>query len=202
MRIIFIELHPDVLLIGMLIIFLFLAFEWRQGRSFAYLFSLFLFCGYLLVILDSMFLPIRLPEGWPKNINVQQELWILSRVNLIPFNYGGLFRGSKIIVFRELVSNVLLTIPIGFGYPFLTRFPTKRVLWIGLITGFVFETAQLLISMLGLISSNHGHSVDISDILLNTGGFFLGYGLYQLLLKHSFVQRFYKKSTRNLKPIV
>ncbi len=200
MRILFIELHPDVLLIGVLIIFLVLAFEWRQGRSFAYLFSLFLFCGYLLVILNSMFLPIRLPEGWPKNISVQQELWVLSRVNLIPFNYGDLFKGSQIIVYRELIGNVLFTIPIGLGIPFLTCFPTKKVLWIGLITGFIFEATQFMILVLGLISSNHGHSVDISDILLNAAGFFLGYGFFQLLLKLSFFQRFHKNSTRFLKP--
>lgn len=199
MSILYFEVHPGALLIGMLMIALFVIIQWRRGHNLAYLLCFFLFASYLLVLLDVMFLPIQVPQDWPRNITIQAELFVLSHVNLIPFYFGNLFQMSNITVFWELVGNILLTLPFGFGLPFLINISSKRILPVVCLTGFALETTQLVINLLGLISS-HGHSVDINDILLNTSGILLGYWLFRLVTKLPFLQSFQQNASSFLKP--
>ena len=181
-------------MVGLIVIVFFLAVQRRRGRSFPYLLCFFLFSSYLLVLLDVLFLPIRVPEEWPLNITLQGELSLLSHINLIPFYFGNLFTASRAIIFWELAGNVLLTLPFGFGLPFFVRFPSRRILWIGLLTGLALEASQLIISLAGLVSHSYGHSIDINDVLLNAAGVIIGYVLFRLLTKFSLFQMFLENS--------
>ena len=182
------EIHPYTLLFGLATILVLLALKRQRRRSFPYLLCFFLFSIYLLVLLDVLFLPIRIPAGWPRNITLQGELSRLSHVNLIPFYFGNLFTASSAIIFWELVGNVLLTLPFGFGLPFFVRFPSQHVLWIGLLTGLALEAAQLIISLAGMVSHSYGHSVNINDILLNAAGVIIGYALFHLITRLPFLE--------------
>lgn len=192
--ILYFELHPLILMIGMLMIVLFIVVQWRRGQTFARLLCLFLFSSYLLVFLDVMFLAVRTPPEWPGNITLQQELFTLSHVNLIPFYFGNLFLVRWNIVFWELVGNILLTIPFGFGLPLLFKLTTKKILWIAALTGFTLECAQLVILLLGLVNGSRGYSVDINDLLLNASGVLLGYGLYRLVSNVPLIQKLHQDS--------
>ncbi len=195
MTFLFFEIHPCTLLFGLAIILIFLAIQRRRGRSFPYLLCLFLFSSYLLVLLDVLFLPIRIPAGWPQNITLQGELSLLSHVNFTPFYFGNLFTFSRAIIFWELAGNILLTLPFGFGLPFFVRIPPRRILWVGFLTGLALEAAQLAISLAGMVSHNYGHSVDINDVLLNALGVIVGYALFRWIARLPFLRGYHEGST-------
>jgi len=107
-------------ILGFLIILL------RRNRSPSYIFCFAVFWVYILLLMSKTIFPIPLPEDsltrWPVTN-------ILSRVNLIPFRFGHLFENHPNVVFRELIGNVLLTVPFGFSIPFVAVFRAKNIPW-------------------------------------------------------------------------
>jgi glycopeptide antibiotics resistance protein len=164
---------------GLLTLAFLLAILWSRKHGPAYLFCFSLFFGYLMAVLSVVFFPIRLPQVWPGGITLQTTIWALSHINLIPFNFGDLFSMNAKIIFEQLVGNILLTAPFGFGLPFLVPISTRRILWLALYAGLALETTQLGIELLGLVSG-YGHSIDINDVLLNAAGVLVGYGLFRV----------------------
>jgi glycopeptide antibiotics resistance protein len=166
-----IRFYPFPLLggLGILIIFLILL----RRRGLAYLFCFTLFGFYLLFVVSAIVFPIPLPERIGQ---LQPPTYIFSRMNLIPFNFGGLFNLRSNIIFEQTIGNILLTMPFGFGIPFLVRFKPKHFPWLAIGAGLTTETAQLGVSLLiGCVY----RSVDINDVLLNTAGALLGYALFR-----------------------
>ena len=102
--------------------------------------------------------------------------YILSRVNLVPFNFGNLFDNHPNVIFQEIVGNILLTTPIGFGMPFLVDFKPKNFPWLAISAGLAIEMVQLGFCL--LVGSTY-RSVDINDVLLNATGALLGYTLFR-----------------------
>jgi glycopeptide antibiotics resistance protein len=166
------EFFPFPLLagLGILVILLILL---RRKRSPSYLFCLAVFWLYLLLVVSQTIFPIPLPE----EIGTRSPVtYILSWVNLVPFNFGRLFDNNPNVIFQELVGNILLTMPFGFGIPFLARFKPKNFPWLALGAGFAIEVAQLGFCL--LIGGNY-RSVDINDVLLNAIGALLGYTFFR-----------------------
>lgn len=104
----------------------------------------------------------------------------VSRINFIPFKtissqYYSLLTSSNHISFINLMGNVFLFSPIGFFTSLLWKKwrSFKRILLVGLMTTFLIEFIQVFI----------GRSSDIDDILLNTIGVVIGYGVFILLSK-------------------
>lgn len=107
----------------------------------------------------------------------------LASVNLIPFQTLHLYFtlvndyiddwGSVSLI--NLIGNVILFSPIGFFVPYLwkTFRSFKRIILVGLSATVLIETIQYFI----------GRSSDIDDVLLNTFGVMIGYGLYFLFWK-------------------
>lgn len=129
---------PIPLLIGIGILVALLLFHWRQKRDPWYLICFSVFGAYLLFVLNATLFPIPLDIArvWlPK----ERVLFILTRVNLIPFNYIGFF--NKYIVLLEIVQNIFLTIPFGFGINFIASVKSKNILWLGAAVGFAIEMA-------------------------------------------------------------
>jgi glycopeptide antibiotics resistance protein len=177
----YIEFFPYLLLLGLLALTL-ACFSLRK-RGWVYLAGLTVFGFYLLFVIDMMFFPIPIPEGWPYNLKWDAVANSLAHnVNLIPGNYGSMFsyaalgRISSQVVFEQIAGNVLLTLPFGLGIGFLTRLRGWRLVWLGMGTGLALEGAQLLFMLIGV---GYPHSVDINDVLLNALGVWVGYGLCQ-----------------------
>lgn len=65
-----------------------------------------------------------------------QNVW--KEMNLIPFKYG-----MSIANFY----NIIMTIPLGFGIPFLMKTDVKKIFLIGLVTTIIIESFQLLTAL-------------------------------------------------------
>ena len=166
------EFFPFPLLAGLGILAILLVLL-RRKRSPAYLLGLAVFWLYLLLVVSQIIFPIPLPEGIRTRSPVTD---ILSHVNLVPFNFGRLFDYPPTVIFQQLFGNILLTVPFGFGLPFLARFKPKHFPWLALGAGFAIETAQLGFCL--LVGATY-RSTDINDVLLNAVGALLGYALFR-----------------------
>ena len=106
---------------------------------------------------------------------------VMDRTNLVPFATIGEQLGSiansiynRRVAIRNLLANLLLFVPMGLYLPLLwnklRRFSKCLWVWLGLIL--IIEIIQVL-TLQG--------SFDIDDVILNTLGFFIGYGLFVIL---------------------
>ena len=74
--------------------------------------------------------------------------------------------------------NVLLTLPFGFGLPFVLNVRGRDILLIGILFSLGIEGMQLLADALYLALPTW--SVDINDVILNSLGVFAGYAAFRL----------------------
>jgi glycopeptide antibiotics resistance protein len=139
----------------------------RQKRSWSYLLFFSIFWGYLLFVVRTVIFPFVINWG-PDSPRV------LPHINLIPFYYQYCSRLFK-YCFIEIVGNVVLTIPFGFGINFLAQVKPRKILWMSVAVGFGFEFSQLVIS---LVFRSGFRSIDINDVMLNTLGVLFGYALF------------------------
>src|SRR5574340_1759170 len=101
----FAEIIVPVGLIGLVVLLGVLRLR-KHGWLYCYLSALFYF--YLLVLIGLTLFPIPILEGAESRQTVAH---ILSRMNLIPFNFGNLCELHPNVVRHQLASNILLTIP-------------------------------------------------------------------------------------------
>jgi len=139
-----------------------------------------LFGLYIIAVVAVIFFPIPIPLNWPANLTWNGALNDLTRTNLSPLYFLS-FTNHPFSLKWLLVDfglNALLTIPFGFGLGFFFR-PKwwKLFLW-ALLTGFTLEGIQLLVDLTtGILY----HTVDINDVILNSLGVMIGYGLFLIL---------------------
>ena len=81
---------------------------------------------------------------------------------------------------RNIVDSILLTMPFGFGVSFIAQIKAGNIPWLALTVGLVFEAIQLAIS---LIFKSLFRVIDINDLLLNTIGVLLGYGVFMVFAR-------------------
>ncbi len=176
---------PIPLIIGLLI--LTLVIRRCRKRSWSYLLGLALFGLYLLAVIEILFFPIPVPANWPANLTWKETLQSLSQINWIPFNYGPMFfHLTSLFKFRDIIANILLTIPFGFGICFLLPLRNKQILLTAVGAGLALEGTQLLMKLsLGVFF----HTVDITDVLTNALGVLAGSGLYRAVLWISHIIR-------------
>jgi glycopeptide antibiotics resistance protein len=170
------EFFPYPLLAGLACLALLLILLWRRERKQASLVYFTLFWLYLLYVTSLIVFPIPLPGNFGTR---DSAFHIFTRVNLVPFAFGGLFDGAPTVIFENLVGNILLTMPFGFGINFLTRLPARRIPWVALAVGLSLELNQLVVSLLIGIGYR---GIDINDVILNAVGVLIGYGLFRMLI--------------------
>jgi len=155
------------LLIGFAILLVLLPILYWRKRSLSYLLFFSIFWIYLLAVVQVVFFPIA--------INPDQNGAFSLSINLIPFY----FRDCSMLglCIRDILENIILTIPFGLGINFLTRIKPGNIIWLAITIGFGFELYQLLIS---LVLRNGFRAVDINDSILNGTGVLLGYILFRV----------------------
>jgi glycopeptide antibiotics resistance protein len=129
---------------------------------------------YVLLLLDITLFPVRI-------LDQQGEFFpsrLLSSVNLIPFNFDLSFIPQTVL--RQIVQNVLLTVPFGFGVLWITRAKSPAVIWLSLAVGFTIEGMQLLIS---LLMGYPYRIADINDVILNALGVIIGGAVYRGMVR-------------------
>ncbi len=71
--------------------------------------------------------------------------------------------------------NIILFTPLGFGIPLITHLRMKKVFTIGAIFSIIVELLQLLT---GYLAKTTFRIADINDVIFNTVGVVIGYGLF------------------------
>jgi glycopeptide antibiotics resistance protein len=170
------DFGPLEWLIGFICLAVILIIFWRRKRNPWYLLAFSVFGVYLLLLVSVVIFPIP-PQGsfWPS----EQEAWrdTLQRINWIPFQYNIPSDEFFNYVIMEIVNNVLMTVPFGFGLNFLARLNLRKVAWLAVLLGISTEIAQLIVSL--LIGAAY-RTVDMTDVILNALGTLLGYALFRL----------------------
>lgn len=157
------------LLIGIGILCILLPIIGWKKRSLSYLIFFSLFWVYLLAVVSVIIFPIVVnPES--------TDIVFAPSINFIPFYLGNCFLLANLCL-KSIVENIAITIPLGFGINFLVKIKPKNILWLALGVGFVFELSQLIIS---LIFRSGFRAIDINDVILNSTGVLIGYGLFRL----------------------
>ncbi|EUJ40602.1 hypothetical protein PWEIH_03561 [Listeria weihenstephanensis FSL R9-0317] len=107
----------------------------------------------------------------------------LSWFNLIPF--GTI---SEIYSYREydtaasvfqVVANIIMFVPLGCLYPLCSKYQVswKRMLITAFICTLSIELAQLVQN---LLYQTVPHRIDVDDLILNTTGAMIGFGLFMI----------------------
>ena len=178
---------PAYLLGGVVLLVLILLLLRREKYSRSYLFLFSLFWIYLLWVLNIIIFPIApLPE-------VYQDAFRL-KTNFTPFDFG--VCGFRRICLANIIGNVLLTVPLGFGVSFIAKLRLKEILWLSILVGVVFETLQLI---LALAFRSPFRLIDINDFILNGLGVWIGYILFRVFgLIYLFVMKQLKLRPRSI----
>lgn len=165
------EFFPFILLAGLGILVILIILFGRK-YSLAYRLCFALFGMYLLLVVRLTIFPLPFKE-----VTLHRPLTeILSQVNLVPFNFGHLFKNNPNVIIHEIVGNILLLMPFGFGLPFLIRFKPRIFPWLAFGAGLVIEGAQLGFNL--LLGGSY-RTVDINDVILNALGAMLAYVLFR-----------------------
>lgn len=144
----------------------------KKSKYLIICFSVFYF--YLMYVIALTLFPLPLPNfGINPDGNV---IWRFG-INLKPFYFGRSIQ-YRLIVF-EIVANVLMTIPFGFGINFISKILIKSLLWLPFAVGFVIELLQLVLS---LFVGFFYRAVDINDVITNALGVYIGYLIFRILV--------------------
>ena len=130
------------------------------------------FAVYLVGVAHFTLMPLRYDP------RAQAEFGTIDLGRLVELRPFFLIQGAAMPGWQAAL-NVLLTVPLGFGLPFVIRWPASRILLAGLLFAIGIELAQLTVDALYL--AEMPWSVDINDVLLNTLGAALGYATYRIV---------------------
>jgi glycopeptide antibiotics resistance protein len=159
-----------VLTIGLVIIILLIIFmKYKKGRSKIYLVFFFIFYVYLLFVIKYTIFPIPLDMG---DIFILESRFFYN-TNFILFGdltFKSLFKS-------QVLLNILLSMPFGFGISFIMRINRKKLINLAILFGVFIESLQLIISLfLGFLY----RVVDINDVFFNFVGVILGYIIFKI----------------------
>lgn len=164
----------DVWPFGLGVLALVLVMLGRRQRSVSYLACAALFGLYLVLAVEKLFMPLRIGGGPGYGDPITQPAAFMSFVNLVPFDFGDYSLAH--IARVQMVQNVLLTIPLGFGLNFVARVRARHYLWLAPAVGVGIEMAQLALSVLMRYAFR---IIDVNDALLNALGVLTGYALFR-----------------------
>jgi glycopeptide antibiotics resistance protein len=160
-----------MLLIGLIWIGMLVFFRLRKKKNLVYLLFLTIFYVYFVKALDYTLFQyqslIVLKHFAPNLMLRGQEAG--ESLNLIPLIT---LRQEDV---RTSLLNILLTIPFGFGLPFITNLRFKKVVAAGILFSVGIELLQLIT---GLVASITFRIADINDVIFNTVGVATGYILF------------------------
>lgn len=145
----------------------FLAFK---KRSFSSLLFFLIFGIYMIGVIYFVIFPIWLP-GPDAGSFIERLHWNSNFVNMLPFAFDCSYAD---ICREQMIDNIILTMPFGFGIRFLAPLKAKDFLWLPFAVGVGLEISQFVISQGGF------HTLDINDMILNATGVVVGYILFRI----------------------
>lgn len=127
------------------------------------------FSVYLVGVAHFVLLPLRLDSMAAEQVG---PIDLGRLIELRPF----FLSGTEVMPTSQALLNILLTVPFGFGLPFVVGLRGRDILAVGILFSIGIELAQLMVDALYLALPTW--SVDINDVLLNSLGIALGYGVF------------------------
>jgi glycopeptide antibiotics resistance protein len=143
-----------------------------KGKPIYRLFTYFVSCVYLLLVIGLTIFPIPIFTDLSGLQVSDQIALVFSRINWVPFYNWGSFNGRSQLF--EIVNNILLTIPFGILINFFVKLNWKNILWVSIASGLVIETSQFIMSLF----FGPYRTVDINDVILNTMGSLIGFLIF------------------------
>lgn len=134
----------------------------KKKKSLVYLIFFTFFFVYIVKVLEFTQFPVFFTPDMRDIYG--QTVW--KTMNFIPF---------FTLEYRDLQTsllNVLLTLPFGFGLPFITNLRFTRVVFIGVIFSVALEVLQLATALGAEFTFR---VVDINDVMFNALGIIIGY---------------------------
>lgn len=148
-----------------LVIFIILIFFLRKKRqkSLTYLLFWSVFYVYIINVIRYTQFPLFIVE-YPFDYHFSNYIQLIPTN---PFNDA----------LHTTILNTILTIPFGFGLPFLLRIDLKKILLSALIFSLSIELLQLVPH---LLFEGHNRIIDVNDVIFNTLGGLIGYLFFKL----------------------
>ena len=81
---------------------------------------------------------------------------------------------------KSSLLNILMMVPFGFGAPFIADLRFKRVVIAGLLSSVTIELLQLIT---GFTANTTFRVADVNDVIFNTIGVAIGYGLFSVFIR-------------------
>lgn len=161
-------------IVGFIVLAVLLAVQRKRQCNIPYLLFFSIFWVYLLLVIKWTLFPIYI-DSFRREMMGRQ---FTSSINLIPFHFGQSIDLSHAL--PGLILNTILTMPAGFGISFITRFRLKDLFWLVAAFGAGIEGLQLAIS---LLLGYPYRTIDVNDVIFNSLGVLLGYGLFRLFAR-------------------
>lgn len=130
-----------------------------------------IFAFYLVGVAHFVILPLTFD---PRAAEMAGPIDIARLVELRPFFVAG----GDVMPLSQALLNVLVSVPFGFGLPFVLRVRPGTVIGLGLLFSVGIEMTQLVADAFYLALPTW--SIDINDVLLNATGVIVGYATFRL----------------------
>lgn len=123
---------------------------------------------YICMVLFVTIMPFPIPTGSTNKA-------FMESANFIPFrDFYHNYLGAK----REIILNIIMMIPFGFLYPFIRNKKLVATVSLTFFFSLIIECTQLLGSYWAIL---HARSFDVTDLITNTFGGFVGYFIFVIL---------------------
>lgn len=154
------------ILYGSIIILLMILFvlKIKFKKDIVYLLFFSIMYIYICNVLNYTQFPIYVSQTYRDIIRLHVSINLVPLINLTMED------------FETSLLNVLITIPFGFGLPFITKSTFKKIALAGLLIGLIIESLQGIIGLL----NGYIRVVDINDVLFNFTGTIIGYSIFKL----------------------
>ncbi|WP_257143982.1 VanZ family protein [Bacillus sp. AFS002410] len=156
-------LYGSIIILLMILIVLKIKFK----KDIVYLFFFSIMFIYLCFVLKYTQFPIYISQTYRDMFGLHTG----RNLNLVP-----LINLTK-EEFETSSLNVLMTIPFGFGLPFITKSTFKKIAISGLLIGVIIESLQGIIALLNGFTFR---IVDINDVIFNCTGTLVGYIIFKM----------------------
>jgi glycopeptide antibiotics resistance protein len=148
----------------------------RHGHPWAVVALRVVLCAWIAALAAVALFPLDLPP-----YAVSEEFGSYPWVSVVPFETlrGTLSQGLAMPAWRFLAGNLLAFVPLGILAPMLSRRwrTWPQALALGLAISLSVELVQLALS---LAMGFPWRVADVDDVLLNTAGTLVGFGLWRL----------------------
>lgn len=172
---------PFPVILSMITLIGFVVILYYRKYNIYYLFFFALFWIYFFLVVSLTLFPMPIRSSPVAQFPLQSAAVILSRVNWVPFDYSQFKRlDPATIIIREVVANIVLTMPFGFLINFITPSKIRKIPLLSLAVGTGIEFTQLLMCL--MVGMNYC-GIDNNDALMNAAGVICGYGCFCLFLR-------------------